>query len=227
MPGHVDPEAISKLLQGLCELLQTNKNLYAVRSLYRTVQLAQDNIVQFAEVLGQVIAAFIDAAARDEAQSSPNYIYILFETAALTLRHLKGHPEVFAHVENILQSPLNFIITQNVTDMIAYAFQLYAIFVANSSTMQPVYKTLADSIIQNKNNWEKGMAYLIPALANFCIAMIYKYPDMFFGDPTNLQRLQENVNSLMKPEIRMESQAMQIASAIFEKLGTASGGLNE
>jgi hypothetical protein len=31
----------------------------------------------------------------------------------------------------------------------------------------------------------------------------------------------------MKPEIRMESQAMQIASAIFEKLGTASGGLNE
>ena len=111
MPGHVDPEAISKLLQGLCELLQVNKNLYAVRSLYRTVQLAQDNIVQFAEVLGQVIAAFIDAAARDEAQSSPNYIYILFETAALTLRHLKGHPEVFAHVENILQSPLNFIIT--------------------------------------------------------------------------------------------------------------------
>jgi hypothetical protein len=65
MQGHVDPEAISKLLQGLCELLQTNKNLNVMRSLYRTVQLAQDNIVQFAEVLGQIIAAFIDAAARD------------------------------------------------------------------------------------------------------------------------------------------------------------------
>lgn len=57
-----------------------------MRSLYRTVQLAQEHIVPFAETLGQVISAFIDAAARDEAQSSPNYIYILFETAALTLR---------------------------------------------------------------------------------------------------------------------------------------------
>ena len=70
--------------------------------------------------------------------------------------------------------------------MIGYAFQLYAIFVANSTTMQPVYQTLADSIIQNKSNWEKGMSYLIPALTNFSIAMIYKYPDMFLGNPTNL-----------------------------------------
>jgi hypothetical protein len=67
MPGQVDPEAISKLLQGLCELLQNNKNLYAVRSLYRTVQLAQENIAQFGQVLGQVLGTFIDAAARDEA----------------------------------------------------------------------------------------------------------------------------------------------------------------
>jgi hypothetical protein len=110
----------------------------------------------------------------------------LFETAALTLRHLKGQPEVFQQVESILQSPLNYIISQNVTDMIGYAFQLYAIFVANSTSMQPVYQTLADSIIQNKSNWEKGMSYLIPALTNFCIAMIYKYPDMFLGNPTNL-----------------------------------------
>ena len=98
-------------------------------------------------MIGQVLGAFIDAAARDEAQSSPNYIYILFETAALTLRNLRGNPEIFNHVENILQNPLNYIIMQNVTDMIGYAFQLYAIFVANSATMNPVYKTLADSII--------------------------------------------------------------------------------
>jgi hypothetical protein len=49
----------------------------------------------YAEVLGQVLSAFIDAAAREEAQSSPNYIYILFETAALTLRHAKLQPQVF------------------------------------------------------------------------------------------------------------------------------------
>lgn len=90
---------ISKLLMGLCELLNGSKNLYAMRSLYRTVQLAQDNVAACADSLGQVLATFIDAAARDEAQSSPNYIYILFETAALTLRHLKSQGELFAHVE--------------------------------------------------------------------------------------------------------------------------------
>jgi hypothetical protein len=30
------------------------------------------------------------------------------------------------------------------------------------------------------------MSYMIPALTNFTIAMIYKYPDMFLGNPTNL-----------------------------------------
>lgn len=39
-PNTVDPNMITKLLQGLCELLSSNKNLYAMRSLYRTVQLA-------------------------------------------------------------------------------------------------------------------------------------------------------------------------------------------
>lgn len=97
--------------------------------------------------MGQVLASFIDAAARDEAQSSPNYIYILFETAALTLRNLKGHPEAFHVVEEILKLPLNYIFVNTVTDMIGYAFQIYAIFVANSTTLLEEYKTLNNSII--------------------------------------------------------------------------------
>ena len=35
------------------------------------------------------------------------------------------------------------------------------------------------------------------------------------------------MTALLKPEIRMEPLAMQIASAIIEKLGTASGAVNE
>lgn len=38
-PTTVNPDLLTKLLQGLCELLQSNKNLYAIRALYRTVQL--------------------------------------------------------------------------------------------------------------------------------------------------------------------------------------------
>jgi hypothetical protein len=65
---------------------------------------------------------------------------------------------------------------KNVTDMIGYAFQLYSLFVAASSQLNQNYKYLMDSILQSKANWEKDMKYLIPALTNFVIAMIYKYP---------------------------------------------------
>jgi CAS/CSE protein, C-terminus len=175
-PGNVDLNLLQKLLQGLCELLSQSKNLYAVRSLYRTVQLAQDNILPFAETLGGVLQQFIDGAARDESQSSPNYMYILFETAALTLRHVKQNPEVFAQVEGYLGSALNFIIEKNIQDMIGYAFQLYALFVANSQSLNPNYKVITDSLLANTANWDKDMRYMIPALSQFLIAMVYKYP---------------------------------------------------
>ena len=158
----------------------------------------------FAETLGQVLSAFIDAAARDEAQSSPNYIYILFETTALTLRHLKNHPQLFIQVEACLGPALNYIMEKNVSDMIGYAFQIYALFVANSQGLSPNYKVLSDSILSNKANWDKDMRYLIPALANYLIAMIYKYPENFTSDPNNMKSLQEIVSHLMHTDIRME-----------------------
>ena len=120
-----------------------------MRALYRTVQLAQNMIAPFAQTMGSVLASFLEGAARDEKQSSPNYIYILFETTALTMRHLKGTPEYFQVVEDMLIPPLNLIISTNVTDMIGYAFQIYALFVANSVAMSSNYRIISDSIMGN------------------------------------------------------------------------------
>lgn len=77
----------------------------------------------------------------------------------------------------------------NVTDMIGYAFQIYALFVANSQVMNPDYQGILDSVLGNKANWDKDMRYLIPALANFVIAMIYKYPQSFMGDAAKVRAL--------------------------------------
>lgn len=107
---------------------------------------------------------------------------------------------------------------KNITDMIGYAFQIYALFVANSATISPNYKVLTDSILANKANWDKDMKYLIPALGNFLIAMIYKYPEQFLSDQKNMKNIQDVVQHLMQPDIRMETTAMSIAGAIFEKL---------
>jgi hypothetical protein len=61
--------------------------------------------------------------------------------------------------------------------MIAYAFQIYSLFVANSKTLKQDYWTLADSILSNMANWGKDLKYLIPGLAIFLIALIFKYPE--------------------------------------------------
>ena len=54
---------------------------------------------------------------------------------------------------------------KNITDMIGYAFQIYALFVANSAEVTNNYQVLIQSILTNKGNWDKDMRYLIPALS--------------------------------------------------------------
>jgi len=49
--------------------------------------------------MGQVFGSFINEAAKDEANSSPNYTYILFEAAALTLKYVKHDLAAFNQVE--------------------------------------------------------------------------------------------------------------------------------
>jgi hypothetical protein len=61
--------------------------------------------------------------------------------------------------------------------------------VANSSELTPNYKVLNDSILSNRGNWDKDMRYLIPALSSFLVAMIYKYPQEFLGNPAHMKNL--------------------------------------
>ena len=144
--------------------------------------------MQFAEILGQILASFISAAALDEATTSPNYLYILFETTALTLRHLKGTP-AFDTVEAQLIPSLGIIVERNISDMMSYAFQIFALFVANSHQLTQLYRDLMSSILNNKTNWGKEMRFLVPSIANYVIAVIYKYPGEFINNAQNLKTL--------------------------------------
>jgi|APCry1669190327_1035288.scaffolds.fasta_scaffold82346_1 hypothetical protein len=51
----------------------------------------------------------------------------------------------------------------NKTDLMGYAFQLYAIFVASSSEMTELYALLTQSILENQANWNYDMRYLMPS----------------------------------------------------------------
>ena len=46
---------LSSLLQNICEMLNEIKDLYAIRALLRVIQLSQQNLIPFAETLGNVL----------------------------------------------------------------------------------------------------------------------------------------------------------------------------
>jgi hypothetical protein len=59
--------------------------------------------------------------------------------------------------------------------------------------------------------------YLIPSLAQFIIAMMCKFPDYM---KQHASVVSEIVLHLLSTDIRMESVALGIASALFERIGS-------
>lgn len=164
-----------------------------------------------------MLATFIQEAAKDEVSSSPNYTYILFESAALTLTFVKNDAQAFAAVEEQLTPVLNYIIANGVSDLMGFAFQVYATFVAGSTSQKEDYGALTQSVLTNMSNWDKEMKYLIPALGIFVTTMTCKYTQ-FVQQPEYLGNLKEVVKHLMNPEMRMEQVALNICSTLFERL---------
>ena len=116
--------------------------------------------------------------ASDENDQSPNYAYILFETTALTLKFLRTSPDQMAQLQSIIAPSLNVILEKNRLELMGYAFQIYALFVASSLETSPnqLYQALATSALDS-GNWGKDMKYLIPSLAQFMTSMICKFPE--------------------------------------------------
>ena len=69
------------------------------------------------------------------------------------------------------------IIQNNKLDVIGYAFQIYALFVAHTAENNPVFQTLTQSIVTTPGNWAHDMRYLMPSQASFLVAMICRHTE--------------------------------------------------
>ena len=87
------------------------------------------------------MSKFISDIAQEE-DSSANYVYILFETTALTLKYLSSNAEALAAFQAKISESLNQIIQNNKTGLMGYAFQIYSLFVATSSQVNPLFEAL-------------------------------------------------------------------------------------
>jgi len=87
--------------------------------------------------------------------------------------------------------------------------------VASSPDFQPLHQQLFSSVILDKNNWSADLKYLIPALGQFLIAVIFKHPSVLQEGET-LQRIMAIVDELLS-QFRMEHVAHDIVLSLFEK----------
>lgn len=79
-----------------------------------------------------------------------------------------------------------------------------------------MYEAITQSLLLNQSNWGKDMKYLIPSMGQFLVAMVCKYPDY---SKQYYTQLVEIVKYLLSTEIRMEPTGLELAGAVFERLG--------
>ena len=65
---------------------------------------------------------FVTEAMKGEADTSPNYTYILFETIALTLKNLKSGSQLVEIFEGEINPSLNAIIGTCTNELSSYTF---------------------------------------------------------------------------------------------------------
>lgn len=80
-----------------------------MRALYRVIQVAQEKIQNVSAQIGQVLNQFIAQTAKED-EINQNYAYMLFETAALTLKHMSGNLAAMNEFKVNLSPVLNDII---------------------------------------------------------------------------------------------------------------------
>lgn len=103
-----------------------------------------------------------------------------------------------------------------------YAFQIYALFVASSTENNEVFAIITQSIVENIDNWNKDMKYLMASEGQFLVAMICKYTDF---TSQYCQQLAAIIERVFSNEIRMEAVGLSIASAMFERMSNVPDGL--
>ena len=100
---------------------------------------------------------------------------------------------------------MNFIIENNKSEFIGYAFQIYSLFVAGSSQNSELYKALFNSCIQNTDNWQVHLKHLAPSLGQFLISMICKFPEEV---KPNCPQIGNIIKHLLSSEMRQEALAL-------------------
>ena len=163
----------NKLISSLLSFISKNTNIFAMRCFYHALKLTQDKKLQS---LADSINTSMDAILKliINSPQTDEFNYYFFETCALIMKKfgvVNNNNTIdltlIKRFENALREDLNLILTNNVTDLLGYTFQLFANYLFITNDNNEFYQKILTTILTNNNMWDINMKYLHPPSIEF------------------------------------------------------------
>jgi hypothetical protein len=144
-----------------------------MRCFYHALKLTQDKKLQS---LADSINTSMDAILKliINSPQTDEFNYYFFETCALIMKKfgvVNNNNTIdltlIKRFENALREDLNLILTNNVTDLLGYTFQLFANYLFITNDNNEFYQKILTTILTNNNMWDINMKYLHPPSIEF------------------------------------------------------------
>lgn len=130
---------VVNILSPLCNLLDTQQNLYGIKAFYRVIQTSGDAIIPYADTLIKMLDTYLQAIILHP--ENQTYNYMLFECASITINIIKN-TDVLKLYEQTISPSLMSIISKNIPELISYAFQILSMLVLHMSDLNTNYQVI-------------------------------------------------------------------------------------
>ena len=159
----------NSLISSLLNFISKNTNIFAMRCFFRTLKLTEDKKLQnLADSINNSMDAILKLIIKNSQIDEFNFYF--FETCALIMKKfcIKNNMNntcdltLIKNFQNALQSDLNLILQNNITDLLGYSFQIFAFYLFLTNDNNNFYQNILNNILTNDKMWDINMQYLYP-----------------------------------------------------------------
>jgi exportin-2 (importin alpha re-exporter) len=214
VPRYVTPSTSPQLLQAVEPLLQqivSNKgipqNEYLMKCLLRIFGALGEQSRTVAVQTLKMLASVLQAVSANP--SSPLFNHYLFEAIATIMK--VAVVQDCAQVEQSLIPVCNFILANQVSDFMPYTFQILALMLESTSSVQEIYKQIFSGIM-TAELWRATAN--VPGLIRLLSAYFARHSVMRELLVSNLEGILQRFQFVLSHR-RLESYAFDLLSALF------------
>lgn len=157
----------SHLISSLVKFITTDTNIFAIRCFYRTIFLTDEQyynsiLESLTKTMNEILKNIIIKSQEDE------FNFYFFETCALVIKKISViNTSMVTFFQNALKDNLGSILSNSITDLMGYTFQLFGYYLYVSNDQNEYFLTLLKSILYDPNSWTLNMKYMFNPFISF------------------------------------------------------------